>query len=164
MSESARVSHTRFVHLRKKEKIGSGAILADLYLQQKNTDRFIYYLFSAYIIRIHKKTQLHFSECYNATITKLTWKHKWVKENIYNKLIPIDKYSPKVKRIHKKVFIVLSNCDQSQNLDFYLDRSRDKEDVVFKAARARKKFTEIFNWLWKKCRRKVDRSKSRIFY
>ena len=118
------------------------------------------YLFSAYTVRIHQKTNLQLSEYYNATITKWPWKSPGDYKTSYNKLIPIDKYSPKVKRIRKKVFIVLSNYDQSQNLDFYLDRSLGTEDEVFKDGRTTHKFNKRFNRLWRKCRKKISRSKS----
>ena len=84
----------------------------------------------------------------------MIWKHKWLKETSYYKLIPVDKYSPKVKHINEKLFIVLSNYDQNKSLDFYLDRAKGKDDVVFKERRARKKFIKRFNKMWKKCRNK----------
>ena len=119
------------------------------------------YLLAAYTIQIHHNTTLHSKEHYVATIKQMAWKSKVESLKSFQKFIPLDKYSPKVRHIHKKSFVVLSNYDQSQEhvLDFYLDRTRGSIDVVFVGTGPTTKTVKRLKKLRKNCRRKQFRRK-----
>ena len=122
-------------------------------------------LFSAYTVRIRKLTSVTRTapiKCYSATLKRWPLANSQEKGYSSSKCIPIDKYSPK-RQLSDKIFAVLTDHDYRDDLDFYLDQWKtEKETLVFKGPRERRKFRKSLKKIQRKCQKRNSKTLNKI--